>query len=57
MIHHKDKVHSYACNKVLPTMEIIFMSENEMAIVFFRGGKILEIILSNSKNDQKNFNY
>ena len=41
MIHHKDKVRtSYVCNKVLPTMKIIFMSENEIAIVFFRGGKI-----------------
>ena len=57
MIHHKDKVHSYVCNKVLPTMKIIFMSENEMEIVFFRGGKIILSSLQPSKNDPKNFNY
>ena len=58
MIHHKDKVHSYVCNKVLPTMKIIFMSKNEMAIVFFKGGKIFQTILSSlqpSRNDQKKF--
>ena len=42
MIHHKDKVHSYVCNKVLPTMKIIFMSKNEMAIVLSKGGQILK---------------